>query len=670
MGNRVVFVLASVALSAGILAGCEPGPSPWHNELVSVDASGAHSANGTSFNPVLSPDGTKVAFLSYASNLGPVDTVTCDNGSGQMVPCTDVYVRDLTTGVTSLVSANAAGTNGGNMGTSGQPVFSPDGTKIVFGSESSDLVADDTNNCPLYNGAPDRSCSDVFVRDLETGVTTLVSVNAAGTATADGYSGAPAFSPDGTKVAFLSYAGNLGPVDTAKQCYQTIPVQQCGDLYVRDLTTGVTSLVSVNKAGTDSANSFTWRGLFSPDGTKIAFMSEASDLVAPDTDHEHDVFVRDLTTGVTSLVSVNAAGTSSGNGLSVDWDMSFSPDSTRLAFISSAGDLVGTDTNGLLDVFVRDFTTGTTTLVSANAPGTDTGNDSSSFPAFSPDGQHVAFTSQATDLGPADDNGTASDVFLRDLTTGTTSLVSVDAGGTGPGNAESQSPVFSPDGTKISFMSRASDLGARDTAICTYRASLPWDPPILKPCTDVYVRDLTLGTTTLASARADGTDGGDRDSSGGQFNPVTGQVLIYSGATNLVPGDENGTSDVFLATLHGANLSVELSGDVSSAGDAVTYTLRVANSGPDTADGASVILAPPAEADGFIAPPSCEALDQIPALRCDLGDLAAGDDATVTIGANSDLAPGTTVTAHARATSSVSELDARDNLVSLDTDVP
>jgi Tol biopolymer transport system component len=91
------------------------------------------------------------------------------------------------------VSVNAAGTQTGSYsGGSSNPVFSPDGTKVAFQSAAPDLVVTaDANFRP-----------DVFVRDLTTGVTTLISTNAAGTQAANGASGSPVFSPDGTKVAY------------------------------------------------------------------------------------------------------------------------------------------------------------------------------------------------------------------------------------------------------------------------------------------------------------------------------------------------------------------------------------------------------------------------------------------------------------------------------------
>ncbi|WP_271581438.1 TolB family protein [Bradyrhizobium sp. CCBAU 45389] len=165
---------------------------------VSTSATGAQ-ADGASVQAVFSPDGTKVAFASYADNLVPGDT----NGAP------DVFVKDLSTGAITLVSTDASGVQLGGY----QPIFSPDGTKLAFAA-----------------GA------DIFVKDLATGALTRVSTSASG-GQADGFSTTnPIFSPDGTKVAFLSDADNLVPDDT----------DHLRDIFIKDLTTGAITLIAPN----------------------------------------------------------------------------------------------------------------------------------------------------------------------------------------------------------------------------------------------------------------------------------------------------------------------------------------------------------------------------------------------------------------------------------------
>lgn len=117
-----------------------------------------------------------------------------------------------------------------------------------------------------------------------------------------------------------------------------------------------------------------------------------------------------MQTGTTTLVSANRLGTGSGNGPSTTPVLS--DDGRFVAFSSSASDLVENDTNGQPDIFVRDLQTGKTTLVSVNKAGTNSGNQTSSSPVISADGHFVAFSSLANDLVTTDTNG-QSDVFVR-----------------------------------------------------------------------------------------------------------------------------------------------------------------------------------------------------------------------------------------------------------------
>jgi Tol biopolymer transport system component len=347
-------------------------------------------------------------------------------------------VRDLQSGTTTLVSVNKDGTNSGNGYSSGS-AFSADGRFLVFSSSASDLVATDSN-----------ARWDTFVRDLQSGTTTLVSANKDGTDSGNGHSDQPKISEDGRLVAFSSYASDLVTTDTNGE----------RDIFVRDLQNGTTTLVSVNKDGTDSGNSRSAAFVISANDRFVAFQSEATDLVAMDTNGEWDTFVRDLQNGTTSLVSVNKDGTDSGNRVSAR--PVISADGRFVAFSSDASDLVATDTNRTWDIFVRDLQTGTTTLVSVNKDGTDSGNSHSSTPKISADGRFVAFQSEATDLVAMDTNR-RYDIFVRDLQNGTTTLVSVNKDGIHSGNGYSYNPVISADGRFVAFVSGSCELVATDS---------------------------------------------------------------------------------------------------------------------------------------------------------------------------------------------------------------
>src|SRR5262249_29476937 len=146
-------------------------------------------------------------------------------------------------------------------------------------------------------------------------------------------------------------------------------------------------------------------------------------------------FIRDMQSGVTRLVSVNSAGTDSGNGASGFAMMT--PDARFIIFTSVATNLATTpDTNGVTDVFVRDMQSGVTSLVSVNAAGTASSNDlsyTSGIESISADGRFVAFESYASDLVGPPDGRFKSDVYVRDMQAGVTSLLSINSAGTGRG---------------------------------------------------------------------------------------------------------------------------------------------------------------------------------------------------------------------------------------------
>jgi Tol biopolymer transport system component len=157
---------------------------------------------------------------------------------------------------------------------------------------------------------------------------------------------------------------------------------------------------------------------------------------------ERDIFVRDLLTNTTTRVSASSSG-ERGNNDSLS--NSISADGRFVAFRSFASNLVPGDTNNTSDIFVRDLLTNTTTRVSVDSAGNQGNYTSENFPSISADGRFVAFQSYATNLVPGDTNNRA-DIFVRDLSTNTTTLVSVSSSGD-RGNGRSPYPSISADGT-------------------------------------------------------------------------------------------------------------------------------------------------------------------------------------------------------------------------------
>jgi hypothetical protein len=314
------------------------------------------------------------------------------------------------------------------------PSISGDGRFVAFESAASNLVPGDAN-----------ASTDVFVRDVKTGTTWRVSVDSVG-GEADGDSSLPSLSTNGRFVAFRSAASNLVPGDT----------NGLWDVFVRDVKTASTTRVSVDSAGGE-ADGDSFFPSISGNGRVVAFSSVASNLVPGDSNTLPDVFVHDARTRSTTLVSVDSAG---GEADGDSFFPSISGNGRVVAFSSAASNLVPGDSNGLLDVFVRDLKTGSTTRVSVGSSGGQ-GNGIGGAPSISGNGRFVAFWSVASSLVPDDTNGSA-DVFVHDGKTGTTTRVSLDSSGAQAMGA-GVDPSISGNGRSVAFVSGATTLVPADT---------------------------------------------------------------------------------------------------------------------------------------------------------------------------------------------------------------
>ncbi|MBI4843176.1 MAG: PD40 domain-containing protein, partial [Nitrospirae bacterium] len=183
---------------------------------------------------------------------------------------------------------------------------------------------------------------------------------------------------------------------------------ESGDIFVHDCQTGQTTRVSVDSSGAQGNRNSNYPSI-NGDGRYVAFQSDATNLVAGDTNESGDIFVHDCQTGQTTRVSVDSSGA---QGNFISYNFSISGDGRYVAFQSDATNLVAGDTNGYGDIFVYDRQTGQTTRVSVDSSGTQ-GNHNSIYPSINGNGRYVAFQSYATNLVAGDTNG-SWDIFVYD----------------------------------------------------------------------------------------------------------------------------------------------------------------------------------------------------------------------------------------------------------------
>lgn len=387
---------------------------------------------------------------------------------------------------------------------------SGNGRFVVFASRSDDLVANDNNGV-----------TDIFLSDRLTGIVKRVSVASNGDES-NGRSFNPVISTDGRFVAFESSATNLIPYDNNNLC----------DIFIRDLQgTGITERVSVASNGGE-ANGFSGAPTISADGRFIAFSSEASNLVPNDNNYSFDIFIRDRQgNGTTERVSVASNGDEANDYSNYP---SISANGRFVAFESSATNLVPNDNNRKLDIFVRDLEkNGITERVNISTNGGEA--DFSSFsPAISADGRFVAFSSEARNLIP-DDNNYLCDIFVRDRQgAGITERVNISTNGDETNGImdlpDSGQPAISADGRFVAFISDASNLVPNDN----------------NGVVDIFIRDRKNAATERVNISSNGDEATSFSmrpaiSSDGRF------VTFDSGANNMVPDDTNEAHDVFAA---------------------------------------------------------------------------------------------------------------------------
>lgn len=400
-----------------LLLGLFTGIGHAQTELITVTPSGP--SDGGAIYAELSRDGRMVSFQAGASNLVPGDT----NGVA------DIFVRDMELGVTTRLSVSDGGLQAD--GDCLDPVISLDGGHVTWFAYATNLVPGDTNGS-----------SDVFVHDLAAGSTVRVPESFQ----LEGISRYPVISAGGRFVAFESTAENAVPGDT----------NGTRDIFVYDFADGSLVRASVSATGAQASGT-SLDASISGDGRYVAFESDAPDLVPGDTNGASDVFIKDLLTGAIELVSRDSAGLQGNAG---SFDPFLSEDGTVICFSSRATNLIEGDTNGYQDIFVRDLSTGITVRVNETWNGMEP-HVGAYEGALSPDGGHVAFFSFASNLVPGDNNS-ALDIFVHDLGCRMTQRVSIGQGGL-QADESSFYPAISEGGRYVVFDSFASNLVEGDT---------------------------------------------------------------------------------------------------------------------------------------------------------------------------------------------------------------
>jgi hypothetical protein len=501
--------------------------------LVTMAASGG-SANRPSHGATMTPDGRYVAFVSNATNLVDDDT----NG----IP--DVFLRDLQSGATRLVSAGAMSAGSGSFQNySDLPQIAADGRYVTFYSTATNLVAG-----VIRSGG-------VYVRDLVAETTVLITSNSLSTVPGpvglQWVAGNLRISDDGHFVAFLANTNasgansatgmvlrfdmNTGLTDVI-HTNAAAPFRWNDGIRMMDMTADgryVTFVSMVETSGVTSSTVHLWDALgstlpvttasgtygslgISSNGQQIVFISNTPNLTTNALEGEFHIYVCDAATGQKTLL--NAGADAIGFGVSSTTIPNMSADGVVIAF-ESGGRLTPDDGNRASDVFLYDALTKGLELISARHADLPalTANAGSGFASFSvsEDGRHVAFASDADDLVAGDTNN-LRDVFVRDLDTGGMTLVSLGMGAGGSSLAAfSSEPAVSGDGRFVVFSSRPSSPGQLQ---------------------QIYRRDLQDGVTFRVSVGMDGVSPGNGDSYAPTISMDGRWVLFRSRAGNLAAG--------------------------------------------------------------------------------------------------------------------------------------
>ncbi|MGE4071269.1 MAG: TolB family protein [Lysobacterales bacterium] len=536
-GSRVAFETAATNLDAGDTNGVEDiyavSVATGVLTRVSVGTGGAQTSD-RSQRPSISRNGQRIAFQS------PRALAAGSSSSDQ------IYIRDLDLQTTTLVSVNNAGNNGNQDEVDAS--LSGNGQVVAFNAASNDLVGGDSNNL-----------RDRFARDLLGNTTERISLaDAAGPfpsqANGDSTSsirGQRQLSADARFLVTATSATNLGSLDLQSPTTQIVRIDRQGN---------VARLISVDINGNQALSS-AFDPAISSDGRFLVFRSNTTNLVPGDSNNASDIFWLDANGGGLERVNLGPGGVQGLGGATTTLP-SVSDDGNAIAFVSNQNNLVTGDTNSAQDIFVRDRGTGTTTRVSVDSSGAQA-NGLSDFPVISANGRFVVYSSLASNL-VAGDVGGFQDIFRHDRQTGQTLLISQSSGGV-QGNGNSFISAISADGNRIAFSSAATNLVSGDS----------------NARTDIFVRDVIQGTTTLVSVSSSGELGNGTCSV--PSISADGQIVSFlSGSSNLVAGDSNNLNDLFrhdLTSSQTTRMSVDPDGRQVRSGQATVTAGQVSPDG-------------------------------------------------------------------------------------------
>jgi len=475
------------------------------------------AGDGEASSATLSADGRWVAFRSAAGNLvaGQVESASSP----------DAFLWDRDTGVTTLVShvPGMPTTAAGECWYT--PSISADGGRIAFNSSAANLVP----------GQSDGSGTlDIFLYDRATDSNTLVSHDSAGATIATGGALQPALSADGLWVAFPSAATGIVAGQSDGNSGE--------DVFLFSSATGANVLVShaagaAATAGNDISSRYS-SAVISADGSRIAYESSATDLVAGESDGNFstDVFLYDRAAGTNTLVSHSlASATTAGNSDSER--PTLSADGRYVAYMGESTDLVAASTGGWQAVFSYDRVTGTNVLVSR---GSTTPNGDAIYPHISADGAWIGLIAGATNFVPGQTDVVFTwDVFLWSRASGSLTLVTRTPASatTATGRAALADVQLASDGSRIALASRAENLV---NGVADHNAA-----------DDVFLYARATGVNTLLTARG----GAAGVSAGGAISYLTGRAMsndgryiAFTSAASNFPGitDGNNDTDVFL----------------------------------------------------------------------------------------------------------------------------